>query len=241
MAEGLPLYARIEARLREAIAKGRHPVGELLPTEAELCASHRVSRHTIREALRRLAEAGLVERRQGSGSLVIAREPSRGEVHAIPSIDGLRQYAADTRLLVRSRGVAPLTPEEAAQTLGAAGEPWLKLEGLRVGQDGRPLATASVLIAPRFVSIETDLPERGAIYRAIEDRFGVQAVEVVQEITAGPMPPAIAAPLKRRARDIGMHFLRRYVEADGRTMIVSRSWHPAERFTYAMRLKSQKD
>ena len=32
-----PLYQQIEAQLREAIAEGRHPVGSLLPTEAELC------------------------------------------------------------------------------------------------------------------------------------------------------------------------------------------------------------
>lgn len=236
-----PLYARVEAMLREGIATGRHPVGTLLPTEAELCAALKVSRHTIREALRRLAEAGLVDRRQGSGSLVVAREPSRGLVHAIPSIDGLRQYAADTRLLIRRHGLAPLTPEEAAQALGAAGEPWLKVEGLRVGQDGRPLATADVLIAPRYAAIEPDLPERGAIYRMVEERFGVRAVEVVQEISAGPMPASVATPLRRRAREVGMHFVRRYVEADGATLLVSRSWHPAERFTYSMRLKSQKD
>jgi DNA-binding GntR family transcriptional regulator len=236
-----PLYARIETKLRDAIAEGRYAVGSLLPTEAELCASLKVSRHTIREALRRLVEAGLVERRQGAGSIVVAREPSRGDVHAIPSIDGLRQYAADTRLLIHAHGLAPLTREEAAQTLGEAGERWLKIEGLRVGQDGRPLATASVLIAPRYAAIEPELPERGAIYRLIESRFGVEVAEVVQEISAGPMPPVVATPLKRRAREVGMYFVRRYVEADGSTMIVSRSWHPAERFTYAMRLKSQKE
>jgi DNA-binding GntR family transcriptional regulator len=236
-----PLYARIEAKLRDAIAEGRYPVGTLLPTEAELCASLRVSRHTIREALRRLVEAGLVERRQGAGSVVIAREPSRGHVHAIPSIDGLRQYASDTRLLIHRRGLAPLSRDEAAQTLGETGEAWLKVEGLRVGQDGKPLATADVLIAPRYAAIEPELPERGAIYRLIEGRFGVDVAEVVQEISAGPMPPAVATLLRRRPRETGMHFVRRYVETDGSTLLVSRSWHPAERFTYAMRLRSQKE
>jgi DNA-binding GntR family transcriptional regulator len=234
-----PLYARIEARLRDAIAEGRHPVGTLLPTEAELCHSLKVSRHTVREALRRLVEAGLVERRQGAGSVVLAREPRGGEVHAIRNIDGLMQYAADTRLRIARRGVAPLTREEAAQTLTTAGEPWLKVEGLRIGQDGRALAFTQVLIAPPYVAIAPDLPERGAIHSAIEDRFGVEVAEVVQEISAGPMPAAVAAALKRRARDVGMVFLRRYLLTGGETLLVSRSWHPAERFTYAMRLRRQ--
>jgi GntR family transcriptional regulator len=234
-----PLYARIEAKLREQIAAGRHPVGALLPTEAELCSTLKVSRHTVREALRRLVEAGLVERRQGAGSIVVAREPARGEVHAIRNIDGLMQYAVDTRLIIQQHGLAPLSAEEAAQTLGEAGAEWLKVQGLRLGNDGRPLATVSVLVHPRFAAIEPDLPERGAIYRLIEQRFGVAVAEVVQEISAGPMPPAIAAALGRRPRATAMLFVRRYVLMDGQTLLVSRSWHPAERFTYAMRLRRQ--
>lgn len=234
-----PLYARIEAKLREQIAAGRYPVGALMPTEAELRQSLKVSRHTVREAMRRLVEAGLVERRQGAGSLVVAREPPRKEVQAIRNIDGLMQYARDTRLIIRERGMAPLSAEEAAQTLGEAGTAWLKVQGLRVGQDGRPLATVEVLIHPRFAAIAPDLPERGAIYAMIEQRFGLEVAEVVQEISAGPMPPAVCAALGRRARAVGMLFLRRYVLGDGGTLLASRSWHPAERFTYAMRLRRQ--
>lgn len=239
MSPRTPLYARIEARLRDAIAAGRYPVGTLLPTEAELCQSLRVSRHTVREALRRLAEAGLVERRQGAGSVVLAREPRRGEVHAIPNIDGLMQYAADTRLRIEGCRLAPLTPEEAAQTLGVAGEAWLKIEGLRIGQDGRTLAVTQVLIAPRFEAIARDVPESGAIHKALEQRFGVEVAEVVQEISAGPMPAKVAAVLKRRPRDVGMFFMRRYLLTSGETLLVSRSWHPAARFIYGMRLRRQ--
>jgi DNA-binding GntR family transcriptional regulator len=236
-----PLYARIETRLRDAIAEGRYPVGALLPTEAELCRSMKVSRHTVREALRRLVDAGLVERRQGAGSVVIAREPPKGEVQAIRNIDGLMQYAANTRFLIHRQGMAPLGRDDAAQTLGEVGVPWLKLEGLRVGTDGRPLATVEVLVHPRFAGIAPDLPERSAIYRAIEQRFEVEVAEVLQEISAGAMPPAIAAALHRKPRDVGMLFQRRYLLPGGETMLVSRSWHPAERFTYAMRLRRQEE
>jgi DNA-binding GntR family transcriptional regulator len=234
-----PLYARIEERLRQAIAEGRHPVGALLPTEAALCRAHRVSRHTVREALRRLVEAGLVERRQGAGSVVVAREPPRGEVQAIRSLDGLMQYAADTRLLIHRRAMTPLSPEDAALTLAEPGAAWLKLAGLRLGQDGRPLAATEILVSPRFAAIAPDLPERGAIHRLIEQRFGIEVAEVVQEITAGVLPPPVAKALGRRPRALGMAFMRRYLDTAGDTVLVSRSWHPAERFTYAMRLRRQ--
>ncbi len=234
---GLPLYARIEAQLRDAIAQGDYAVGTLLPTEAELCETLRVSRHTIREALRRLVESGLVERRQGAGTMVVAREAPSGTVQSMRSIEALFQYAADTRLDIRSRRMAPLTPEDAAAVPAPVGEQWLTLEGLRIGQDGLPIATADVLIHPRFAAIANALPERGAIYAMIESRFGVEVAEVVQEITAAPMSAAVAAALGRKPRAVGMRFLRRYLGTDGATLLLSRSWHPAERFTYAMRLR----
>jgi GntR family transcriptional regulator len=234
-----PLYARIETRLRDAIADGRHPVGALLPTEAELCRTLKVSRHTVREALRRLVEAGLVERRQGAGSIVVAREAARGEITAIRNIDGLMQYASDTRLQIASCAVAPLRREEAALTLGQVGEAWLKVTALRVGQDNRPQATTEILIHPRFAAIASELPARGAIYRLVEQRFGVEVEEVVQEISAGPLPPKVAAALRRRPREVGLLFMRRYLLTGGETLQVSSSWHPAARFTYAMRLRRE--
>jgi DNA-binding GntR family transcriptional regulator len=236
-----PLYQRIEARLRDEIAAGRYPVGSLLPTEAELCASLDVSRHTVREALRRLVEAGLVERRQGAGSVVIAREPQRGEVQQIRDIAALMQYAQDTRLDITRSATRPLSEEDAALAHGIPGEPWLKVEALRIGAGGKPIAVTEILVPPRFAAIAEDLPRHGAIYAMVERRFGVEVAEVVQEIRASLLPPVVVRALGRRPKEVGMLFLRRYLDAGGGTMIASRSWHPAERFSYAMRLKRGED
>ncbi len=230
-----PLYARIEALLRDAIGEGRYAVGSLLPTEAELCETLRVSRHTIREALRRLVEAGLVERRQGAGTIVVSREPVHGMVQSLRSIESLFQYAADTRLDVTARRMQALTAEDAAQVPAEEGARWLRLEGLRVDQAGRAIAAAEVLVSPRFAGVA--LPPHSAIYAAIEQRFGVEVQEVVQEIIAGVMPPTVSSALGRKPRSVGLRFLRRYLLADGSTMLLSRNWHPAERFTYTTRLR----
>jgi DNA-binding GntR family transcriptional regulator len=236
-----PLYQRIEKRLREAIAAGRYPIGSLLPTEAELCASLDVSRHTVREALRRLVEAGLVERRQGAGSVVVAREPPRREVHALRDVAALLQYAQDTRLDIRRSRLVPLSAEDAALAHGEPGETWLKVEALRIGGAGKPIAVTDILVPRRFSTIDSQLPQHGAIYALVERRFGVRVAEVVQEISAGLLPTSVVNALGRRPREVGMLFQRRYLDADGGTMIASRSWHPAERFSYAMRLRRGED
>ncbi|MFE0328739.1 FadR/GntR family transcriptional regulator [Streptomyces sp. NPDC003753] len=70
-----PLVEQATDRLREQIAGGHWPVGTRLPGETTLAKELGVGRSTVREALRALAGAGLVQPRHGSGVFVIATEP----------------------------------------------------------------------------------------------------------------------------------------------------------------------
>ena len=73
---GLPRYAQVASDLMERIAAGEYPIGSLLPKEVDLSAKYGISRHTMREALRRLDEAGLVSRRRRAGTEVLAAVPA---------------------------------------------------------------------------------------------------------------------------------------------------------------------
>src|ERR1700730_15825596 len=76
----------IAARLQRDIRLGRYDIGELLPTETELMAQHSASRQTVREALRILNDQGLIVRRAGLGSVVIAAEPPVLFTHSVTSL-----------------------------------------------------------------------------------------------------------------------------------------------------------
>ncbi|WP_433226459.1 FadR/GntR family transcriptional regulator [Actinomadura formosensis] len=71
-----PLVEQAAQRLRDQIAGGSWPVGTKLPGETTLARELGVGRSTVREALRALAGAGLVQARQGAGVFVIAAEPA---------------------------------------------------------------------------------------------------------------------------------------------------------------------
>ncbi|MEV0998052.1 FadR/GntR family transcriptional regulator [Nonomuraea sp. NPDC050202] len=71
-----PLVEQATEHLREQITQGEWPVGTRLPGENTLARTLGVGRSTVREALRALAGAGLVQARQGSGVFVIATEPA---------------------------------------------------------------------------------------------------------------------------------------------------------------------
>lgn len=73
-----PEYRRIADDLTARITAGEYPPGTALPSGAALQASYGVSSTTVRAAVRVLAAGGLVESRQGVGTLVLAAEAAEG-------------------------------------------------------------------------------------------------------------------------------------------------------------------
>lgn len=64
------LYEEIAARIRDLIASGELVPGQRLPSERKLAAEFKVGRAVVREAVRRLEMAGLVESHHGGGNYV---------------------------------------------------------------------------------------------------------------------------------------------------------------------------
>ncbi|MFD4600323.1 FadR/GntR family transcriptional regulator [Streptomyces sp. NPDC058464] len=61
----------LEARLRDDILSGTHRPGTLLPPERELAAGYGVTRTTLKHALTRLEQAGLLSTRHGIGTRIL--------------------------------------------------------------------------------------------------------------------------------------------------------------------------
>jgi len=93
-----PHYLRISEELLSDIGAGKFPVGPMLPTELELCERFEVSRFTVREALRRLHEMGLLHRRRGSGTMVRSLEPQAAMVQALDSMSAMLQFPPETQI-----------------------------------------------------------------------------------------------------------------------------------------------
>lgn len=237
-ARGQPRYRQIYGLLRERIAAGRYPLGSNLPTEVELCAEFGVSRYTVREALRRLVDQGVLARRQGSGSAVIALEPHRGFVHQVRSLADLFQYALDTHLDIQSIAMVEIDEDVAEAIEAEPGSRWLLVRALRLQErGGDPICVTHSYIPERLAWIEEEIPGCvGPFYALLEARAGEPVSDAVQEIKAEPMPRPIASALGVRPGDYALRLLRRYSSRKG-TLIASFSWHPADSFTYRMQLQ----
>jgi DNA-binding FadR family transcriptional regulator len=74
------LIEQVIEQLREQIIAGTWAIGSRIPTESELAQLTGTSRNTVREAVQSLVHSGLLERRQGSGTYVLAASELAGAV-----------------------------------------------------------------------------------------------------------------------------------------------------------------
>lgn len=68
-------YIQMANALRAAISEGEYKSASRLPTEQQLMQQFGVSRQTVRNALEILTKEGLIQRRQGSGTVVLEQKP----------------------------------------------------------------------------------------------------------------------------------------------------------------------
>ena len=68
-----PAYRRVSVAIEDKILRRTLRPGDTLPTESELARQFGVNRSTVREALRRLESAGLVDRANGGKRLLVTR------------------------------------------------------------------------------------------------------------------------------------------------------------------------
>jgi len=72
------LIQQVTEQLRSEICSGRWKVGDRIPTEPQLCEFTGTGRNTVREAVQSLVHTGMLERRQGSGTYVLATSDVSG-------------------------------------------------------------------------------------------------------------------------------------------------------------------
>jgi len=86
-------------RFRDEVVSGRWPVGERIPTEADLVSEFGVGRNTVREAIQSLVHGGLLRREQGRGTFVISSSELTGTLERQLAGGSRRHYLELRRAL----------------------------------------------------------------------------------------------------------------------------------------------
>ncbi|MEY5097939.1 MAG: hypothetical protein RJA36_658 [Pseudomonadota bacterium] len=238
-------HADLARELAEAIAAGKHPVGSLLPTEFELCEAHGLSRYAVRKALDELQELGLISRRKNVGTRVEATRPAAGFTQSIATVDELAQFGARHVRVVRSSEPVVADLALAKELDCPGGSRWLRIASLRLDDTpkARPICWTEVYVDAAFSDIDQLVREspQTLISSLIETRYGRAIARIRQEVDAISMPAQLAAVLQAEVGSPALRITRRYFDATGALLEISRSIHPANRFTFLMEMSRSRE
>jgi GntR family transcriptional regulator len=238
---GQPLYQRIGEILCARIAAGDYPLGTNLPTEAELCVEFSASHHTVRDALKILIEKGLIVRRAGSGSSVIALTEATVFAHVAVDLHQLVSYPEIARRENISSEHISANAEEARLLQCPVGTPWFRISAIRrIGTNPDPLCWTYFYLLPRYARViknkdHLDIP----VYEQIEKMSGERVERAKIEMFVGRIPANIAKPLHAVAGSPSLVTIRRYLDGSDRPLQVTVSHHPEGRYTSTLDFKRE--
>ena len=238
MASRTPHYQRLLDELISRVKAGTYPVGSLLPTEHQLCEEFDLSRFTVREALRRMTDMGMLVRVTRKGTRVISDHPGTAYVQPLDSIEEVMMHVRDTHLNVVSVDMLSVDPALAEQLGCKPGETWLRISGLRQTRDKQlPLSWTDIYVVERYSGIMGDLKSSNkAIYELIEARYGEKIAEIEQEISATNVQAAMALALQVRPGSPALLVIRRAFNERGDVIEISVNTQPASRYTFSLRV-----
>lgn len=234
------LHARVADELLGRIRSGEWPVGSIMPSENMLVEEMRVSRHTLRHALKTLQERGFIDRQQGAPSKVISATQPRVYSQDFNNLRDVLRYPRNT---YRENSIERYVECDAAlqPTLRAPiGSSWYQIGAVRREQDtGTPVAWTDIYILSRFAKV-TKLKnhEKEMVFEQIERHFGVGIERAEIEITASTLSAEHARLLGVASGSPCLVIARRYYDSDGDPFEVTITRHPEHRFTFNMELRS---
>jgi GntR family transcriptional regulator len=169
----LPLYHQVEVDMRRRVASGEWQRGEQIPTEAELCTVYGASRVTIREAVRRLTDEGLLIRRRGSGTFVREARITAGARGLTSFTDEMAALGLHGESRVLSVAVQASKPAVSDKLGLHPRAEVIAIRRLRLA-GGTPMGIqCAYLPVARFPGLDKIDLGSGSLYAALADRYGV--------------------------------------------------------------------
>lgn len=231
----IPLYTQLVGIIKRDISSGALHIGDLLPSESELCRQLDVSRSTVRQAIGELEAEGLVVRKRGKGTFVSDPASSRRGV----------QYSFTTE--VSSLGMSPssslvdfavVTPSPAVYEKMSLREGTKVYCFTRVRKvDGQPLILETSYY-PQYIypNLTRDMVETHSFYSLLY-HAGIAPFAASDSYEAVVLDERQASLLGVAAGSCAFYHQRLTETEDGRIYEYTRSYIRADRVKLSVRMQ----
>lgn len=179
----IPLYTQLTSQIKAMIQSGDIAVGELLPSELELCEKLSISRSTVRQALSNLETEGFVVRRRGKGTYASKPKVKRKLSKLCSFTKHMNELGVDCASDIMEFEI--VNSEDVAELYGYHGDVF-KVVRLRE-TDGLPFMIDTVYVPAKIAPELTKEALKGrSLYDVVEEMTGcaphsaVETYEVVK-------------------------------------------------------------
>lgn len=231
----VPLYHQLVHGIESAITDGELPPGTMLENELALAKNLHLSRPTVRKAMDELVRSGLLVRKRGVGTQVVASEVRR-PVRLTSLYDDLAQDASRPATAVLSLEEVP-APDEIARALSIeVSAPVYHMRRLR-SRNGRPLAIMENWVSPGIATLKHDELEASGLYEILR-REGVNFRVATQKIGAA-VASAEQAKLLGTSEGAALVTMSRTATDDiGRRVETGRHLYRADSYSFELTLSA---
>ena len=169
----LPLYHQLKTIILREIEAGRWPPDAQLPSEDELARRFKVSKITVRQALRDLAAEGFIRREQGRGTFVERRRLQQGPRELTSFTGEMRSHGLVPASKVLEQSIVPSTRDVAIALTIEPGTSVFRLRRLRLA-DGQPMGIQTAYLPSHLVPGigETTFGD-ASLYDVLQTRYGL--------------------------------------------------------------------
>jgi GntR family transcriptional regulator len=197
-----PKYYRLKEIIREEYSSWDS--GQPIPSEAELCQMHGVSRTTVRKAIDDLANEGLLYRIQGKGTFVSApKVRERFVQYTAGFYEDMMARGVALRTDVLDQAVISANRNVAGQLQLAEGEPVVLIRRLRHVKNHPVVLSDSFVPKHLFPGIENENLRDASLYGVLREKYGARlergtrfvAVASCTEEQSGLLHTPVGSPL----------------------------------------------
>jgi len=192
---GVPLYLQLSAAIRQRIERGDLPEGSLVPSLKALQSEFGVSRITVRQAMDRLEDEGLISRHKGKGTFVISNGVERHWLHLRTQWESLlRELRQNSPTPIAVENPPPLPPLEPDVT---AADEYVFLRSVQSRDNADdPYAIVNVHLAREIYDRSPQKFQTRSILPTLADMKGLHVTRARQTLLIGSADPYTAALLR---------------------------------------------
>jgi GntR family transcriptional regulator len=227
-----PLNVRLQRAVASVIDDGVLAVGEVLPSERELALELDISRSTVRQSLKDLADMGVVRTQPGVGTVVLGRIPK-----ALSRLSGFSEDMRLRGLLPSSNilelSIGPVPSDTAFRTGLPLGTQTLTLVRLRLA-GGEKLSYERAVVP--VVCVGEDYDGTGSLYERMDVR-GYRPRRILQTLEATEAPTEVSELLGIAAGSAVLKIAQVGYGIDGSAVEDATSWYRGDRYKYVGEIK----